>query len=120
LKSFGAILFFVAFFTQTFNQSFIVFGFYANRSFYAGICENKARLILHCNGKCQLAKKLQQEEKKDQQNPQRRLENKMENLVFLSYYSIYFLSLPSQREYVTIATEKPVDVPFSVFHPPSA
>jgi hypothetical protein len=119
LKSLGAILFFIIFFAQTFNQFFIVFGFYANRSYYTSICENKARPILHCNGKCQLAKKLRQEEKKDQQNPQRRFENKTDNIIFLSYSSIHLLSFLPRSEYAINNTVKPIDFSFPFFHPPS-
>lgn len=42
--------------------------YYANTKAYAEFCINKAKPGLHCNGKCQLAKKIQQEEKKEQNN----------------------------------------------------
>lgn len=83
LKQAFTILLLIAFSIQTFYRVFIVADFYKNQDKIAKtLCENKARPKLHCNGKCQLAKKLQQEEKKDQNNPERKLENKYE--VFLS------------------------------------
>jgi len=119
LKSFGAILLLIAFFAQSFNQSFVVFGFYANRSYYASICENKTRPVLHCNGKCQLAKKLKQEERKDQQNPQRKLENKNE-IIFYSNLPGSPSFLPMAKEHYFSYSEKhTIDFSFPVFHPPS-
>lgn len=49
-----------------------------NTGKYAKNCINKAKPKLHCNGKCQLMKKMQEEEKKDQENQERRLQNKYE------------------------------------------
>src|SRR6185295_3765369 len=79
LKIFGTILLLFSFFAQTFHQAFTVLGFYANQSYIASkLCQNRYKPMLHCNGKCVLAKKLRQEEKKDQQNPERKLENRVE------------------------------------------
>lgn len=119
MKSVGAILLLIAFFTQSFNQSFIVFGFYASRSYYANICENKSRPILHCNGKCQLAKKLKQQEKKDQQNPERKLENKNE-VIFYSNFTNNFPFLSIARHcYFHYSEDDIIDFSFPVFHPPT-
>jgi len=74
-----AVVFISAFFTQTFGKVFIVADYFTNKSKYAKNCVNKARPKLHCDGKCQLMKKLQEEDKKDQQQPERRVEYKNEN-----------------------------------------
>jgi hypothetical protein len=119
LKSAGAILFLVAFFAQSFNQSFVVFGFYANRSFYARICENKTRPVLHCNGKCQLAKKLKQEEGKDQQNSQRKLETKNE-VIFCSNLPCGLSFFPiAKNRYFNYSEKLIISFSLPVFHPPS-
>ena len=78
LRQLTAILLIFSFAAQVFNQNILVLDFYSNRPAFAKICENKARPIMHCNGKCQLMKKLKEEEKKDQQNPTRKSENRDE------------------------------------------
>ncbi|HET7896821.1 MAG TPA: hypothetical protein VFL47_04110, partial [Flavisolibacter sp.] len=75
-RQFAAILLFFAFALQAFHQNVLVLDYALNTAAFAKNCENKARPKMHCNGKCQLMKKLKEEEKKDQQNPERRLENK--------------------------------------------
>lgn len=80
LKQFAVIFLFAAFAVQTFNKAIVVFNYYTNTAAFAKNCENKARPMLHCNGRCQMMKKLKQEENKDKQNPERRNENKNEVL----------------------------------------
>jgi hypothetical protein len=46
-----------------------------NTNVYAKNCENKARPKMHCNGKCQMMKKIREEESKNQQNSERKAEN---------------------------------------------
>ena len=119
MKPVSAILLIVAFFAQCFDQSFIVIRFYANQAYYAKVCENKARPTLHCNGKCQLAKKLRQAEKKDQQNPGPRLNNNNTDVIFLSgtrynfcSWSVFTNCFPGFEDKTTI------DFSLSIFHPP--
>ena len=72
----------LAFTVQTFNQGLVVFGFYANQDAIAKkLCMNKAKPKMLCNGKCQLMKKLQEEEKKDKENSERKIENKAEVVI---------------------------------------
>jgi len=40
----------------------IVCEYYANKPAFSRFCENKAKPALECNGKCQLAKKLQEDD----------------------------------------------------------
>jgi len=77
---------------------------------------------MHCNGKCQMMKKIKQEEKKDAQSPERSNQNKNEiPLSSRSFYTTvppvpvqkvdnYFSILPVSRE---------IKMPRSVFHPPT-
>lgn len=74
--------------------------------------------MLHCDGKCVLAKKMKQEEKKDQQNPERKLENKVE--VF-SCSRINLDISPCTIDHFVYSNypEKGLsDQSFPVFHPP--
>jgi hypothetical protein len=68
-----AFIFIAAFLAQTFSRSFIIADYYADTAKYARNCVNKAKPKMNCNGKCQMMKKLQEEEKKDQENPDRKL-----------------------------------------------
>jgi len=75
--------------------------------------------MLHCNGKCVLAKKLKQEEKKDQQNPERKLENRTE--AFCSSHVAIEISVSSVSDsyYSNYPDAKLTDLSFPIFHPPS-
>ena len=103
-----AILLIAALAAQTFNQAVIVLGYYVNTSSFAKNCENKVKPIMKCKGKCQMMKKIKETEQKDQQNPERKLENRNEvvsskswfpyvririDLFETHYYSFYHRSL---------------------------
>jgi len=87
---------------------------------YLAFCENKDRPEIQCNGRCQLDKKIQQENHKDQQNPERKSEHKNE---YCTLQSDYFL--PDLNTY---KMETTVHFPYTqgeeckrstfVFHPP--
>lgn len=68
----ATILLLAAFSAQTFQQAAWVLDYYTNTASFAARCENKALPKMHCNGKCQLMKKLQQEQKKDQERSERK------------------------------------------------
>lgn len=115
-----AFLLLLAFFTSTFSRLFVVADYYVNTERYYKNCENKARPQLKCNGKCQMAKKVQEEEKKEQKNPGMKFDLKSE--VCTIYTSTVLQPLP------TIITEKKyslIDIPSlkngfdsRIFHPP--
>jgi hypothetical protein len=62
---------------QTFKGEVMVVNYYTNTAAFAKNCINEARPKLHCNGKCQLMKRLQEEEKKNEQVPERTIENEV-------------------------------------------
>jgi hypothetical protein len=74
-KPITSIVFILVLGTQSFKGGWVVLNYYTNTVSFAKNCINKAKPKLHCNGKCQLMKKLQQEEKKEQQVPERSFEN---------------------------------------------
>ena len=113
----------IAFAVHSFNSVMIVFGFYANQSRIAAtLCENKDRPVLKCNGTCQLAKKLKQQEKKEQQFPGQKWDNKQEDLSSRSFYStVTNLTVTGLvKSYGNGSEGKPVHRSFAVFHPPIA
>lgn len=75
------IILLVAIGLQSFSKAIYIADYYVNNATYLKNCENKAKPKLQCNGKCQVKKKMQEEEKKDQENPDRKLENKSEIII---------------------------------------
>ncbi len=116
-----AILLTISFAAQTFQQAVIVVGYYTNTASYAKACENKAKPMMHCNGKCQMMKKLQEEERRDQQSPERKLENKVEVVSSKSFFAgdlSHCLSIPGiVVNFFQCAALQHRSI--SVFHPPS-
>ena len=102
LKELSVILVFVAFTLQNFHRVFLVVNYYSNTASYAINCENKSKPQMHCNGHCQLYKQLKLDEKKDAQNPERRNENKQEELYCQSAY------LNITRNWVLVTTLFPI------------
>ncbi|RYG42259.1 MAG: hypothetical protein EOO01_23425 [Chitinophagaceae bacterium] len=119
----AAAILLLAFLGQTFNQGFYYVGYIVNKAEYVRNCENKYRPMLHCDGKCQLMKKIEAQRKKDQeQAPELKLAAKAEAI---SSRSSYILAVPLayiafKREYQTGNAGTPVDQPSAFFHPPNA
>ncbi len=112
-------LFFV-FVTQTFRAGIVMVNYYINTEAFAKNCINKAKPKLHCNGKCQMIKKMQEEEKKDQDQPLSKFENITEILSNHSFAYNFEIDL------ITIASKPALfekkyplkDISYSFFHPP--
>jgi len=115
-----SIFLLIAFAIQAFHQGGIVVNYYMNSGGYAKNCENKAKPVLKCNGKCQMAKKILEAQKKADQIPDRKFENKIQLLCFNSD----FVSLPfhnstfSNRYNVYLVIPEPSVHVASIFHPP--
>jgi hypothetical protein len=117
-----AILLIFAFAIQTFKGGFVIFDYYSNTAAFAKNCINKAKPKLHCNGKCQMMKKMAEEEKKDQQIPERKFENKIE-VLSAKYFTTTVQPGASQMILLTYNNHlcaREVKMPRSFFHPPSA
>jgi protein-disulfide isomerase len=120
LKQAAVMLLLLAIIGQTFNRAVLVTSYYANTEAYAKNCENKAKPKMHCNGKCQMMKKMQQEENKDKQNPERR-NNADEVLSSKSFFlSLQVYSPVTINEYADFYSAKPKDLSTEFFHPPGA
>jgi hypothetical protein len=120
LKQLTAALLILAFTASTFCRTVIVLDYYANAAAYAKVCINKAKLAMHCNGKCQMMKKLEQEEKNDQDNLERKSENKNEippANIFINTKSLQ--TEPTRLAVARIIGQKPVDRSYSLLRPPS-
>lgn len=119
-KQLGALLILFAFLTQTFSRTFILVDYYTNTEAYAKNCENKDKPVMHCNGKCQMMKKITAQEKKDQQNPERKVQNEIA-LSAKSYFAkVSSVETPVSRiVYPTLAGGEEVRMPHTIFHPPT-
>lgn len=124
LRQVSAFFILIAFFGQTFSKNFIEADYYFfNTSSYAKNCENKAKAQMHCNGKCQMMKKIKQEEKKDEQSPDRKAQSKNEIPLSSNSFFTTITSTPTQKAdkfFTTIQGSKEIKMPHSVFHPPTA
>ena len=122
-KQLTAAILLLAFITGTFSKSLIIADYYLNTSAYAKDCINKAKPNMHCNGKCQMMKKLKaEEEKKDAENNQRKDDLRNEVISSKSFYP----SMPVVAgTLIRITHPFPADqfntteFPRSCFHPPS-
>ena len=77
---------------------------------------------MHCNGKCQVMKKIQEEEKKEQGDQERKMGSKVEVLSSKSFYTIAAIDIFSsliQQYYFTGNVTNEIQMPRSVFHPPT-
>jgi hypothetical protein len=104
------------------DGSLIVLDYYTHTSQYANTCINKDKPMMHCNGKCQMMKKIQTEEKKDQENPERRGENKNEItlssrscFLSISTFPIRTAKIPKTTSYIVGHI---LDRSLDIFHPP--
>lgn len=110
----------IAFAVQSFHQGGVVMDYYFNTSAYARNCMNKTKPVLQCNGKCQMAKKILEQQKKDEQAPERKLENKFECLWFKSSFASLSCYNPlSSISYNSCSINPGTSTdPDAIFHPP--
>lgn len=117
----GIVILF-SFILQTFKGAFVLLDYYANPASFSINCINKSKPNLHCNGKCQVFKKIEKQEQKDQQLPERKTANKLEVIVLeasqLSFklHLLMPLDLPIHFYQNQLLTGSPKDF----FHPPQA
>ena len=93
--------------------------YYLNIAAYKKNCVNKEKLVLHCDGKCQMMKKLRQEESKNEQNPERRNNNKNELLCFSTMeYPVQFFDSLLTITYPPFNNSPTGEIAFDIFQPP--
>ncbi len=118
-KQIAATFLLLCFMAQTFSRAAVIGGYYINTADYAKNCINKAKPKLHCNGKCQLMKKLKQQEKKDAQDPERRSNGKENVLSSKSFFvSLSFIKNISSPDHFDHCLSFPTDRANDIFHPP--
>ena len=96
--------------------------YYLRTASYAANCVNKDKPMMHCNGKCQMVKKMAQEEEHDQQAPERRsVKNDITLFAETSFalipVPVFTINPAAKRHYISPAiTYASLDI----FHPPQA
>lgn len=120
MKRFFAFILLLAFAAQSFSQGIILLNFYIHRAYIAkNQCENRLKPMLHCNGKCVLAKKLKQQEKKEQQNPELKLQGKAEVISSHSFFITQVISPENaSANHAFLKNSSTTDQPSYIFHPP--
>jgi hypothetical protein len=98
----------------------MIAGYYINTPAYAINCINKNKPQMHCNGKCQLQKKMNSDETKNNPNAERKGGTGDEVLSSKTFFaSVETLAMPFKHEkYFSINNTLTVDKSFSFFHPP--
>ena len=105
---------------QSFDKVLIVADYFARTSAYAKNCENKKKPQMRCQGKCQMMKKLEQQEKDNQSYPERKMENKQEVLACESIQQSDFSALSiSTLLFVDPVIGKVIDISSTLLRPPA-
>jgi hypothetical protein len=103
---------------DTFKRGVIVIDFLANQNYIAkNLCENRDKPQMNCCGKCQLKKRLNQENKKDSQLPTRK---GVDEVLFCSEISLSNSIQPvvKQIKHPRRAKDFIPNTYFDIFHPP--
>ncbi|HTI09852.1 MAG TPA: hypothetical protein VL832_14890 [Puia sp.] len=103
-----------------FSKAFVIADFYANQDYIAKrLCINRLNTAIRCGGKCQLNRRLQQENK-DKDAPEHKPDNRNETMSSRSFYLMGFspYHFQTSRRYPRLAAANPIDQPSSHFHPP--
>ena len=122
MKGIAAVILMLLFSVQTFSKWMWVLDYQLNKEYIAeNLCINKAKPQLHCNGKCQLAKKLAEEESSHKPSGADAPKQNLFNPFFKQDLQLVVLSWSEpRREWNTFHTIKPYTAPVAaVFHPPS-
>ncbi len=120
-KRISAALLLLACLLQTFNRAVILLDFYTNQKYIAqNLCENRNKPKMNCCGKCQLNKRMNKEDSKDKQNPERK-NNSDEVISSKSFFaSVTCFATVNAKVYSDYSSQFPQE-PFSeFFHPPGA
>jgi hypothetical protein len=110
-------------FAQTFSKWVVVMEYNLNQDFIAkNLCINKTKPKLHCNGKCQMMKKLAEEEKQNSSSNNNNMKIKVQELVCCNEMNKPGLPSPTCAR-LSYNEEPPLlkhdSLIGSIFHPPA-
>jgi hypothetical protein len=119
MRQIVSLLLLIAFALQTFSKSIVVADYYTNTAKFAKLCINKSKPSLKCNGKCQMAKKIKEEDQKEQNTDTVKKGIQDAPLSSKSFFAaISFLPNQAIREFCIYVSKNPIKLSFSIFHPP--
>lgn len=106
---------------QTFSSFVIQADYFINKDYIAKVlCINRDKPIMHCNGKCYLAKKLKEHEKKDQQAPNTQKEKlDVQSFFIPQVVNLSITLVITKTEYFDMEDNLISSYTHSIFHPPS-
>jgi hypothetical protein len=119
----AAFLLLLVFFAQAFSRYILVADYYVNTSAYIAGCVNKDRPWMHCNGRCQLCKRLhQQTSNEDKQAPEKKSGNSGPETLysassFSDFKALHLVALINQQ-HPQLSAGRPIAMPRALFHPP--
>ena len=117
-----ALFFLLIFLALQLGKVIIVADYYTNTNKYAKNCINKARPQLHCNGKCQMMKKIREQEKKEKEEAEKKSENKIDKIIcqftFSEAHEYFVINDNSPKKHILENNIKLTRFEKSVFHPP--
>ena len=117
-KQITSVILLLALLLNILNRFVIYADYYSNTAAYARNCENKALPQMHCNGKCQMMKKLKEQEKKDSELPARKIINDAVTMSRSFPATIGVISTGIKTHYRTFSENEVVNMPRAFFHPP--
>ena len=120
----AALLILLVFSAQTFSRYVIVADYYLNTEAYARDCVNKDKPWMHCNGHCQMCKRMAEQDRSDKQNPQHKSATEDGGPIsskssFTDISSLMFIEGTALRR-PDNTSARAITMPRSYFHPPGA
>jgi hypothetical protein len=104
------------------SKGVILLSYFTNKHAYERYCVNKARPQLHCDGKCQMAKKIKAEEERDQKDPLKQSLSSEVSLINQNHFvqiDPEFIPSPLREKLFPHSIGNVRDMSRSIFHPPS-
>jgi hypothetical protein len=110
----------LAFLGQTFDQGFFYLDYLVKKKEYLARCENKSRPQLQCKGKCQMMKKIREQQEREQgEAPELKLAAKAEVIApGLRIHVPVPPTLDTRHSFLPLNTGVVVDRSTTLFHPP--
>lgn len=106
---------------QTFSQAVICMDFYARRDYIARVlCENRDKPMMHCEGRCQLCKRLNNDRQQDRNVPVRKTTEPVLTLFHRNWQNMDLPAPAVSPNRFGLAQSDPrvIDRSLFFFHPP--
>lgn len=119
MKPFLVAILLIVFAAQSFGNVWLWIDYKINLEKYAKNCINKARPMLQCKGKCQLAKKIQEEEIKKQKDAEKAAPKIDYNLSSKHFFlSVNYSIIKTSPYFYIPESGTAIKMPRSIFRPP--